>query len=314
MKDIGLIIHQFKGVNMFKKIIISLFILIFTTATLIADTGLGTSYVLDRNSSGLVVAYSLLKLKSTAVKSIRVRRDIDNAETDIGFNADGSMDTSSYSVFISTGIGYITTFYDQVGANDATQTDPAKQPTLTLNAVNGLPEINSVNGKILNSVNVGGGSGYGSYTIIMLARQSSATSQQYFWSKDGPGANTGDMGLLNLNTTPYDLRLHSVNSNSLSVVSNTNIANNVYRILTTIKKSTISYSLDLNGVRIINKTSGIASLEFNNNTLLMLGGVLTGTTLALTGGYNTFIMYDRALNPTEQRYLENEFKSRLNLT
>ena len=44
---------------------------------------------------GAAAAYSLRKLKTGATASIRVRRSSDNQETDIGFSADGTLDTTT---------------------------------------------------------------------------------------------------------------------------------------------------------------------------------------------------------------------------
>ena len=85
------------------------------------------SYLVDLYSP--VVAYSLRKLSSTATNAIRVRRDSDNAEQDIGFSGN-NLDTASLLSFISSDSAYIVTWYDQAGSNDLTQSTAASQPQI----------------------------------------------------------------------------------------------------------------------------------------------------------------------------------------
>jgi hypothetical protein len=104
------------------------------------------SYLLD-TYSGAAVAYSLRKLSSTySGSSIRVRRSSDNTEMNIGFNSDGSLNTSALLTFVGSGNGFVTTWYDQSGNNiNANQTVAASQPLIVnsgvLNVVNGKPSV-----------------------------------------------------------------------------------------------------------------------------------------------------------------------------
>lgn len=78
-------------------------------------------------SKGLIHGYSSSrKLVSTAASAIRVRRDSDNAEQDIGFSS-GELDTGSLTSFISTNSGFVRTIYDQVGNQDAGQSTTTAQ-------------------------------------------------------------------------------------------------------------------------------------------------------------------------------------------
>ena len=94
--------------------------------------------------SGAAAAYSLRKLKSSYTGSaIRVRRSSDNTELNIGFDSDGNLDTVALSVFVGTGNGFVTTWYDQTGNNfNRTQTTAAAQPNIVY-----LGAISMVNGK-----------------------------------------------------------------------------------------------------------------------------------------------------------------------
>jgi hypothetical protein len=105
-----------------------------------------TSLLLD-TYSGAAAAYSLRKLTSTYTGSaIRVRRSSDNAEQNIGFDANGNLNTVSLLAFVGSGNGFVTTWYDQSGnSKNATQTTSTRQPWIVESGVlltsNGRPGI-----------------------------------------------------------------------------------------------------------------------------------------------------------------------------
>lgn len=79
---------------------------------------------------GATAAYSLRLLDSTYTGSaIRVRRASDNTEQDIGFD-NNELDTSALATFCSGTDGFVKTWYDQAGSNDATQTTTGSQPKI----------------------------------------------------------------------------------------------------------------------------------------------------------------------------------------
>ena len=79
---------------------------------------------------GAAAAYSLRLLDSTYTGSaIRVRRASDNAEQDIGFD-NNELDTSALATFCSGTDGFVKTWYDQAGSNDATQATTSAQPKI----------------------------------------------------------------------------------------------------------------------------------------------------------------------------------------
>ncbi len=80
--------------------------------------------------SGAAAAYSLRKLTNDYTGSaIRVRRESDDAEQDIGF-VNNELDTAALTTFCSGTNGFVTTWYDQAGSNDATQTTSGSQPQI----------------------------------------------------------------------------------------------------------------------------------------------------------------------------------------
>ena len=85
--------------------------------------------------SGAAAAYSLRLLRAGYTgDAIRVRRSTDNAETDIGFDSNGELDTTALLAHVGTGgtdNGFVETWYDQSGNGyDATQTSLANQPQI----------------------------------------------------------------------------------------------------------------------------------------------------------------------------------------
>ena len=82
---------------------------------------------------GVTAYYSLRQFtEAETLNAIRVRRSSDDTEQDIGFNANGDLDTTALLAFVGTGgtdNGYVTTFYDQSGnGNNATNSTESEQP------------------------------------------------------------------------------------------------------------------------------------------------------------------------------------------
>lgn len=94
-------------------------------------------YLLDDYSAA--TAYSLRQLKTGITNVVRVRRSSDSAESDFTATeiTDGTLATWA------TGTdGFVVTWYDQAGSNDATQSTAAAQPKLVASGV-----VNTKGGK-----------------------------------------------------------------------------------------------------------------------------------------------------------------------
>ena len=92
-----------------------------------AYSGFGDTY------GDVTAYYSLRKFtEAETLNAIRVRRSSDDTEQDIGFDANGDLDTTALLAFVGTGgtdNGFVTTFYDQSGnGNDATNSTESEQP------------------------------------------------------------------------------------------------------------------------------------------------------------------------------------------
>ena len=83
-------------------------------------------------------AFSLRKLRTAySGSAVRVRRSSDNEEQNIGFNVNGGLDTTALNTFCTGANGFVTTWYNQQGSNNATQTTQANQPKI-YDSVTGL--------------------------------------------------------------------------------------------------------------------------------------------------------------------------------
>lgn len=90
-------------------------------------------------------AYSLRKLGSSSTYAVRVRNS-NNNETDIGFTANGDLDTSALTTHCGSGDGFVTKWYDQSGnSRDGLQTSTGSQPKIVSSGSvitqNGKPAI-----------------------------------------------------------------------------------------------------------------------------------------------------------------------------
>jgi 3-hydroxymyristoyl/3-hydroxydecanoyl-(acyl carrier protein) dehydratase len=92
-------------------------------------------------------AYGLRKLTEYYNgEAIRVRRDSDDEEKDIGFDAMGDLNTKSLMDFVGSGSGYVTTWYDQSGnGRHAVQAEQNNQPMIvnsgSVKTRNGQPTL-----------------------------------------------------------------------------------------------------------------------------------------------------------------------------
>ena len=100
--------------------------------------------------TGAAAAYSVRKLdKDYTGNCMRIRRDSDDAETDIGFDSSGDLDTAAIASHCGSASGYVVTWYDQSGnSNNATQSTTGKQPQIyngtAVITENGKPAIENV--------------------------------------------------------------------------------------------------------------------------------------------------------------------------
>jgi len=94
--------------------------------------GIGAYLGILDTYTNAVAAYSLRLLRLPySGSAIRVRRSGDNAETDIGFNSTGGLDTVSLLSFCGVNNAFVVTWYDQSGNGlNVTQSTAINQPQI----------------------------------------------------------------------------------------------------------------------------------------------------------------------------------------
>jgi len=102
---------------------------------------------LDAVPTGINAAYSLRRLSSSySGYAIQVRKSSNNALQDIGFDADGNLDTQALMSFIGSNSGYVKIWYDQSGnGKNVSQSTNSKQPRVVnagvLETANNAPTV-----------------------------------------------------------------------------------------------------------------------------------------------------------------------------
>lgn len=119
--------------------------MILATHGIISSSGGSLPLLLD-TYSGAAAAYSLRKLNTAYTgNAITVRRSSDNTSSDIGFDANGNLDTTSLLAFVGAGNGFVSIWYDQSSSYNALQVTSANQPQIVsagaLITMNGKPTV-----------------------------------------------------------------------------------------------------------------------------------------------------------------------------
>ena len=103
--------------------------------------------------SGAESAFSLRQLSSSySGNAIRVRRDSDDAELDIGFSG-GELDTSAIATHCGSASGFVTVIYDQSGnSNDISGHAQSNEPEIyngsSVITLNGKPVMKMINKRV----------------------------------------------------------------------------------------------------------------------------------------------------------------------
>ena len=99
---------------------------------MVRTTSVAAADLLLDTYTGATAAYSVRKLdKDYTGNCMRIRRDSDDAETDIGFDGNGDLSTTAIATHCASANGYIVTLYDQSGNSyNATQSTASAQPQI----------------------------------------------------------------------------------------------------------------------------------------------------------------------------------------
>ncbi len=131
-------------------------------------------------------AFSLRNLSSEySGFAIRVRRSNDNTTQDIGFTANGDLDTAALKTFVGANNGFVNIWYDQSGnLKNATQATLATQPQIVNAGViyrrNGIPTVYFNSTSLATSSYTGYSSGY---TLAIVAGVQTNTTYPTFGGK-----------------------------------------------------------------------------------------------------------------------------------
>jgi hypothetical protein len=163
-------------------------------------------YILQ-SVSGSLAAFSLSKLSKNAINCIRVRRSLDNTESDIGFSGD-ALNTSALLTFCNGENGFIVKWYDQSGnGNDLVQSvNTSYQPRIVnagvidihdfrkciyFDGLNDVLRINSLNLSSTNKMSFLVGFTNKNNTCVILSNGNNATSARSFFITANTYTNIG---------------------------------------------------------------------------------------------------------------------------
>jgi hypothetical protein len=81
--------------------------------------------------------YSLRKVSSSySGNAIQIRRSLDNATLNIGFDGSGNLDSAALLAFVGVQDGYVSIWYDQSGNNrHLVKADLNQQPRIVSNGI-----------------------------------------------------------------------------------------------------------------------------------------------------------------------------------
>jgi hypothetical protein len=197
--------------------------------------------------SGAAAAYSVRKLdKDYTGNCMRIRRDSDDAETDIGFDSSGDLDTSAISSHGGSSSCFVVTWYDQSGnSNNATQSTAGSQPQIyngtAVIVENGKPAVDfdgfNDNLDIATSLGITGSQARSTFFVLRPESAGGTSSYQtYFGLGDGGQDSNGQIwdlwpewsvrvfgGFEKYNTVTINNQYLSTN-----ILSGTNVTDNAF--------------------------------------------------------------------------------------
>jgi len=145
--------------------------------------------------SGAAAAYSLRKLRTAYTGyAIRVRRSSDNNSQDIGFDANGNLDTTAITSFVGAGNGFVSIWYDQSGnGRNASQLTASNQPNIVntgvLRTINGKPSAYFSGAQSLTTTTNVLSTGNASYSIHGVSYNIGTSNSSLFYVGDADGFN-----------------------------------------------------------------------------------------------------------------------------
>ena len=266
------------------------------------------TYILDTiSNTNLVGAWSLRKLKNSAVYANKVRRSNDNSAIDIGFSG-VNYDTSSLSTHVGANSGFITAWYDQSGNGfTLSQGTSGNQPIIRSSGTNNV--INSkvaIKGNTTNQASLGGSIGSISTTVltitIVLSVPAFVTGNRRVVSVNQSGNN--DYGI----SSTFNINQHA--TNGIMVNQNTDLTTtlnaNTPSVLTAIWNGS-TLKIRINGTEVVSAS--------NTSTIIANDIDFFGATYSyLECLISESVLFSRALNTTELQLLERNMGTYYGIT
>jgi hypothetical protein len=248
-------------------------------------------------------AYSLRKLKTDYIgDAIRVRES-GGAEADIGFDANGNLDTAALLAHCGGNDGFVTRWYDQSGnSEDVTQSTLGNQPRIVnsgvLETYLGKPSLLGISGTNSliseNKFNIAGANG--EFSIFTTFESYLPSTTVYLYRVVNP--NVAALAVLSAGT---NFRLQTFNNIG---------GNNLLSSSTAINNSYVMSNI---------RTTDSAFTELNNETETSITGLAIGESIDATvsimgqgafghqGYFSEFIAY-----PSDQSANKDAIKSNIN--
>lgn len=253
----------------------------------------GSPMPLDGLQAGLLEAHAVHRrlLSSYGGPLIRVRRDNDNAEEDIGYLLDdGSgvcpLNTTALASFVGSNSAYIVTVYDQKGGADKTQSSSSLQPRIVSS---GTIDVDSL-GNAMARFDGAGDTLPGTHrsvsegTIIMRGQ----ARGNGFWSWTGE-PSTGDLVLCLEGANKLQGLSHNI---AYSDTSDTALALNQSYVMGMDAEGGGTTTLYLDGV---DDDSSVATLSWSRLATSWGWNVIN----RIVGGIVASVVWDYRLSPTD---------------
>jgi hypothetical protein len=229
--------------------------------------------------SGAAAAYSVRQLANTAALAMRIREDGTDTETDIGFDANGDLDTAAIASHCSTNNGFVVTWYDQSGnQNDAAQGTSGSQPQIYNGSAviteNGKPALEFNNDFIANS----------------YSRTVTAQTSYYIGTYSNSGGTTR---ILTWNSGSDYTRYVALYSPSATAVNSYTDSSDV-GVLTTAQNTQYLLNFEHTGSVLTNYANGTASTPYSDASFshVNTGDSIGNTTQKAYGKCQEVIIYD----------------------
>lgn len=243
--------------------------------------------------SGATAAYSLRKLNTAYIGyAIRVRRSSDNTSLDIGFDANGNLDTTTMLSFVGANNGFVSIWYDQSGSNNnQTSSTLIKQPKIidngSLITKNSKPAL-YFSSSIMQSNRIFSSS---DFSIFSTISGNPGQSNAVFLAQHAGTADVGRTVFLSPSdaASPYDkLKIFFNNGNSYNIFGNNVALNNTLKLAhSTSNGAGLVTTLYINGNQDAQLT-GQSWTPYNTNFTI---GDLGSSTSPFTGYSNEIICY-----------------------